>query len=435
MRPFKCLVTILNTKDHLGKFDGKADKEFFVGYYLNSNAFKVFNNWTRIMEENLHVRFIENTPNIIGSGLNWLFDIKALTKLMNYKPVIAGSQSNGNACTKACDDAGKARMETVDEIECRDLEKEDNVNNTKIVNADGTNEVNNVGENTNNELPFDPEMPELEDISTFNFSNKDEDDGAEADINNLDTAIQVSPTPTIKIHIDHPLDQVIGDLHSTIQTRNISKNLEEHGFVTTIHQRTNHKDLQNCLFACVLLQEEPRKTLMDLPYGKRDIGTKWVYRNKKDEREVKNARTPMETQKPLLKDEDGEEVDVHMYRSMIGSLMYLTSSRNDIMFAVCAYARYQVTPKVSHLYAANMIFKYFKDYQLAERLQAEEKQELMKKRKLNCLYNRTKLVEESSKKTEEKVTEGSFKRARTELEQESVKKQKIDDEKETTELK
>ncbi|GJW55026.1 uncharacterized mitochondrial protein-like protein [Tanacetum coccineum] len=61
--------------------------------------------------------------------------------------------------------------------------------------------------------------------------------------------------------------------------------------------------------------------------------------------EVKTTSTPMETQKPLLKDEDGEEVDVHLYRSMIGSLMYLTSSRPDIMFAVCACARYQVNPK------------------------------------------------------------------------------------------
>ncbi|GKB45819.1 hypothetical protein Tco_0896572 [Tanacetum coccineum] len=68
----------------------------------------------------------------------------------------------------------------------------------------------------------------------------------------------------------------------------------------------------------------------------------------------------METQKPLLKDEDGEEVDVHMYRSMIGSLMYLTSSRPDIMFAVCAYARYQVNPKVSHLHAMKRIFRYLK---------------------------------------------------------------------------
>ncbi|GJX41431.1 putative ribonuclease H-like domain-containing protein [Tanacetum coccineum] len=67
-------------------------------------------------------------------------------------------------------------------------------------------------------------------------------------------------------------------------------------------------------------------------------------------REVKTASTPMETQKPLLKDEDGKEVDVHMYRSMIGSLMYLTSSRPNIMFAVCACDRYQVNPKVSHLH-------------------------------------------------------------------------------------
>ncbi|GKC47932.1 uncharacterized mitochondrial protein-like protein [Tanacetum coccineum] len=72
--------------------------------------------------------------------------------------------------------------------------------------------------------------------------------------------------------------------------------------------------------------------------------------------DVKTASTPMETQKPLLKDEDGEEVDVHMYRSMIGSLMYLTSSRPDIMFAVCVYARYQVNPKVSHLHAVKRIF-------------------------------------------------------------------------------
>ncbi|GJW21122.1 retrovirus-related pol polyprotein from transposon TNT 1-94 [Tanacetum coccineum] len=76
--------------------------------------------------------------------------------------------------------------------------------------------------------------------------------------------------------------------------------------------------------------------------------------------EFKNASTLMETQKPLLKDEDGEEVDVHIYRSMIGSLIYLTSSRPDIMFAVCACARYQVNPKVSHLYAVKRIFRNLK---------------------------------------------------------------------------
>ncbi|GJV56077.1 ribonuclease H-like domain-containing protein [Tanacetum coccineum] len=113
MRPFSCPVTILNTIDHIGKFDGKADEGFFVGCSINSKAFRVFNSRTRIVEENLHVQFSKNTPNIAGSGPNWLIDIDALTKSMNYKPVVAGNQSNGNAGTKAYDDAGKARIETV----------------------------------------------------------------------------------------------------------------------------------------------------------------------------------------------------------------------------------------------------------------------------------------------------------------------------------
>ncbi|GKA88119.1 putative ribonuclease H-like domain-containing protein [Tanacetum coccineum] len=76
--------------------------------------------------------------------------------------------------------------------------------------------------------------------------------------------------------------------------------------------------------------------------------------------DVKTASTPMETHKPLLKDADGEDVDEHLYRSMIGSLMYLTSSRPDIMFAVCACARFQVNPKVLHLHAMKRIFRYLK---------------------------------------------------------------------------
>ncbi|GJZ89327.1 putative ribonuclease H-like domain-containing protein [Tanacetum coccineum] len=221
MRPFGCLVTILNTIDHLGKFDGKADEGFFVGYSINR------------------------------SGPNWLFDIDALTKLMNYKPVVVGNQSNGNAGTKACDDVGKARMETVpgkdyillslwtvdppfsqslksfpddgsipssddgkkvDEdsrkySEYNDQEKEDNVNSTNNVNAASTNEVNAVGAKTSIELSVDPDMLALEDISIFDLSNDDEDDGGEVDMNNLDTTIQVSPIPTTRINKDHPLDQ------------------------------------------------------------------------------------------------------------------------------------------------------------------------------------------------------------------------------------
>ncbi|GJY40233.1 putative ribonuclease H-like domain-containing protein [Tanacetum coccineum] len=75
---------------------------------------------------------------------------------------------------------------------------------------------------------------------------------------------------------------------------------------------------------------------------------------------IKTATTPIKSNKPLVKDEDGVEVDVHEYRSMIGSLMYLTASRPDIMFAVCACARFQVTPKASHLHAVKRIFRYLK---------------------------------------------------------------------------
>ncbi|GJS01500.1 putative ribonuclease H-like domain-containing protein [Tanacetum coccineum] len=75
---------------------------------------------------------------------------------------------------------------------------------------------------------------------------------------------------------------------------------------------------------------------------------------------VKTASTPIETQKPLVKDEEASDVDVHLYRSMIGSLMYVTASRPDIMFAVCACSRFQVTPKTSHLTAVKRIFRYLK---------------------------------------------------------------------------
>nr|GEY45945.1 hypothetical protein [Tanacetum cinerariifolium] len=101
-------------------------------------------------------------------------------------------------------------------------------------------------------------MRALEDVSTSDFSSDDKYDGAVADMNNLDTTIQVSHILTTRIHKDHPLDQMIGDLQSATQTRKMLKNLEEHGFVSIIQQRTN---LQNCLFACFLSQEEPKKVI------------------------------------------------------------------------------------------------------------------------------------------------------------------------------
>ncbi|GJV99099.1 retrovirus-related pol polyprotein from transposon TNT 1-94 [Tanacetum coccineum] len=222
MRPFGCPVTILNTIDHLGKFDGKADEGFFIGYFLNSKTFRVFNSRTRIVEENLHIRFSESTPNTIGSGPDCLFDIDALTRTLNYEPIVTGTLSNGFAGTKASDNACQSRKETepikdyillplwtadppfshdpksshddgskpssyggkkIDEdprkeSECNDQEKEDNINSTNNVNAASTNEVNSVSGKTSIELPFDPNMPALEDYCIFDSSRNDEDDGA-----------------------------------------------------------------------------------------------------------------------------------------------------------------------------------------------------------------------------------------------------------------
>ncbi|GKB55537.1 uncharacterized mitochondrial protein-like protein [Tanacetum coccineum] len=273
MRPFGCPVTILNTIDHLGKFDGKANEGFIVGYSLNSKAFRVFNSRTKIVEENLHIRFSESTPNVVGSGPDWLFDIDALTRTMNYEPIVAGTQSNGFAGTKASNNAGQARKETEpvkdyillplwtadppysqDPKNSHDDGSKPSSDDGKKVDEDPRkdSEFNAVGGKTSIELPFDPNMPALEDYNLFDLSRDDEDHGAEADMNNLNTTIQVSPIPTTRIHKDHPLDQVIKDLQSATQTRRMLNNLEEHGFVSSIQQRTNHKGLQNCLFACFL---------------------------------------------------------------------------------------------------------------------------------------------------------------------------------------
>ncbi|GKA94934.1 hypothetical protein Tco_0816972, partial [Tanacetum coccineum] len=158
---------------------------------------------------------------------------------MNYELIVAGTQSNGFAGTKASDNADlksshddgskpsnddgkKVDEDPRKESKCNDQEKEDNVNNTNNVNVAGTNKVNDVGGKISIELPFDPNMLALEDYSIFDLSKDDEDDNAVADMNNLDTTIQVSPILTTRIHKNHPLEQVIRDLKSAIQTIKMS---------------------------------------------------------------------------------------------------------------------------------------------------------------------------------------------------------------------
>nr|GEV42390.1 hypothetical protein [Tanacetum cinerariifolium] len=270
-----------------------------------------------------HNMFAFLSKPIESDGFEQIVDL--MVKLMK--------SSHDDGSKLSSDNGKKVDEDPSKESKCNDQEKKDNVNSTNnvnivssTVNAVGTNEDNVVGEKISIELPFDPNMPALEDVSIFNFLSDDEDDDAVADMNNLDTTIQFSPILTTRIHKDHLLDQVIGDLQSFAQTRKMAKNLKEHGFFSTIQQITNHKDLQNCLFACFLSQEEPKKK-KDRIFISQD---KYVAKilKKFGFTKVKTASTPMETQKPLLKDEDGEE--------------------------------YQVNPKVSHLHAVKKIFRYLK---------------------------------------------------------------------------
>ncbi|GKB50168.1 putative ribonuclease H-like domain-containing protein [Tanacetum coccineum] len=470
-----------------GKFDGKSDDGFFVGYSLNSKAFRVYNIRTRKVEENLHIRFLEDKPIIACDEPKWLFDIDVLIKLMNYVTIVAGTNSNdsivgslfffGSSSKNArndkpqpSSDAGKKDDEGVSqEIGIDDQERPEN----------STQDVNTAGPIT---------TAPLEAIHVDFFG-----DETELDMSNITTKYLVPSTPNTRIHKDHSLDHVIGDIQSGVLIRRMTKTSNKQGFISADYEGKTHEDLHTYLFACFLSQVEPKKviqaltieamqdellrfklqkvwTLVDLPFSKRAIGTKWVYMNKKDKRDfvvyqmdVKSAFlygkiedevyvcqpsgfedpefpdrvykvekalyglhqalrawyetlstylldnrfqrgqidktlfnkriksdillvqvyvddiifgstkkelctefdklmhkkfqmssmgeltfflglqvsqkvmglssviTPMETSNPLLKDLEAEDVDVHLYRSMIRSLMYLTASRPDIM--------------------------------------------------------------------------------------------------------
>nr|GEV50226.1 ribonuclease H-like domain-containing protein [Tanacetum cinerariifolium] len=141
--------------DHLGKFDGKADEGFFVGYSVNTKAFRVFNSRTKIVKETLHITILKNKPNVAGSGPTWLFDIDTLTTYMNYKPVFAGNQSNDNGSTKENidnsqdavlkpynDNNKKVNDDASQENEVPVQEKKYNINSTNSVNTASSFTVN-----------------------------------------------------------------------------------------------------------------------------------------------------------------------------------------------------------------------------------------------------------------------------------------------------
>nr|GEY51331.1 hypothetical protein [Tanacetum cinerariifolium] len=432
MRPFGYFVTIINTLDPLGKFDGKANEGFLVGYSVSNPQNTDDDTTFEVKEPKFKVKEFESAVHVSPSH--------------SVKTKKHDDKSNKEAKVKSLVKLSIGVRNLSEEFE------DFTDNSTNEVNAAST-PVPAVEQNSSNSTNTFSVVA-LEDIT---YSDDEEDVGAEADFSNLET---------------------------TPQTRSMTRMVKDQGGLNQI----NNEDFHTYMFACFISQEEPKRVwvLVDLPKGKRAIGSKWVFRNKKDEKGIvirnkarlvtqghtqeecidyeeffapvtrieairlflaytsfigfmvyqmdvksaflyetitekvyvcqppgfedpdypdkvykvvkalyglhqaprawyetlanyllengfqrgkidqtlfikkqkdgKPASTPIDTEKPLLKDPHGKDVDVHTYRSMIGSLMYLTSSRTDIMFAVCACSHFQVTPKASHLHAVKRIF-------------------------------------------------------------------------------
>ncbi|GJW93040.1 putative ribonuclease H-like domain-containing protein [Tanacetum coccineum] len=351
MKPFGCHVTILNTLDKLGKFDGKSDEGFFVGYSLSSKAFRVYNIRTRKVQENLHIGFLENKLMIEGNGLKWLFDLDSLTQSMNYVPVVTRKFSNDFAGIQGVSEFSTSSQQDQDWIampiwkdasyfddasprsvadaqiqdqnglhdEIDDSEKthddsslqnngtaDQQVNTARPDINTGSREVSTAVPEVNTATPEDLVGP-----SPTSEDTQVEDQ--EIELGNIPPSYAVPTTPHTRIHKDHPIEHVIGDVQSSVQTRRMKTSYSEKGFLSAIYEGKTHQDLHTCLFVCFLSQEEPKRVsqalrdpawveamqeellqfklqkvwiLVDLPKGHRAIGTKWVYRNKKDERGI-----------------------------------------------------------------------------------------------------------------------------------------------------
>nr|GFC65951.1 hypothetical protein [Tanacetum cinerariifolium] len=250
--------------------------------------------------------------NVAGSGPTWMFDIDTLTMSMNYQPVVARNQPNSSAGIQ-----GNFNVEFYVNITNRVNAANAPVTAVGPNSTNNTNSFSDAGPSNTAVSPTfkiggkssfvdpsqyldDPNMPALEDII---YSDDEEDVGAEADFSNLETSITVSPIPKTRVHKDHLVTQIIGDLSLAPQTRSMTKMVKEQGGLTQI----NNEDFHTCMFACFLSQEELKRVhqaltdpswieamqkellyfkmqkvwvLVDLPKCKRAIGSKWVFRNK-----------------------------------------------------------------------------------------------------------------------------------------------------------
>nr|GEV01920.1 hypothetical protein [Tanacetum cinerariifolium] len=251
-----------------GKFEEKSDEGFLVGYSLSNKAFRVYNLETKRVEENLHLNYLENKPNVTGKGPTWLFDLDYLTNSMNYQPISTKNKSNKTTGPKAANNNAVETLRKTFAQSTKDL-----LLQARAARASNTNYVNTASTPVNaattplNTNQDDSQIPSLEDIYEVSkdgifTSASYHDEGVVADFTNLKTTVNVSHILTSRIHSIYPTTQILGDPTSAVQTRSkLNKNFGAHAFVSYIkkQRRNNHNDFQHCLFAGFSSQSEPKK--------------------------------------------------------------------------------------------------------------------------------------------------------------------------------
>nr|GEV40644.1 hypothetical protein [Tanacetum cinerariifolium] len=363
----------------MGVIDGKADEGFLVGSSESSKAFRNTNNDAafKVKEPEFEEKKPESEFHVSPSKFKDFFD---------------NSINEVNAAGTSVSAVGQISTNST--------------NTFSVASPSNTNVSPTHGKSLyvdTSQYPNDPNMPELEDIT---YSDDEEDVGAEVDFTNLETNITISRIPTTRVHKDHHVTQIIDVFAPVVRIEAIILFLAYASFMGFMVYQMDVKSafLYGTIEEEVYVCQPPG--FEDLDYPDKDL-CKAFEKLMKDKFQMssmgkltfflglqvklkpdgifisqvkyvakifrkfgltygKLASTPIDTKKPLFKDPDGENVDVHTYRSMIGSLMYLTSSRPYIMFAVCACARFQVTPKVSHLHAVKRIFRYLKGMIVAQ---------------------------------------------------------------------
>nr|GEY99662.1 retrovirus-related Pol polyprotein from transposon TNT 1-94 [Tanacetum cinerariifolium] len=472
-----------------GKFEEKNDKGFLVGYSLSSKAFTVYSLETKRVEENLHINFLENKPNVVGKGPIWLFDLDYLTDSINYQPVTGENKANKTTGPKeannsAVDQEDQAFLQELKRLQRQEKEENDAAETLRktfaqstkdlllqegATRASSTNYVNTASTPVNAaSIPLntartstnqdDSHISRLKDICEVStdgifISASYDDEGAVADFTNLETTVHkaigirwvyrnkkdergvvvrnkarlVAQGHRQEEGIDY--DEVFAlvarikairiflafasymgfivyqmDVKSAFLYGKINEEVyvsQPPGFIDPKFPNKVYKVVKAlyglhqaprawyATLSTFLVQNRYRRRLIDktlfIKKDKKDImlissmgeltfflglqvkqkedgifisHDKYVVEipKKIDFLSVKTTSTSIETKKPLVKDEEAANVDVHLYISMISSLMYLTASRPDIIHAICACSRFQVTPKTLHLQPVKRIF-------------------------------------------------------------------------------